>query len=138
MQDKEQHLVSLFRRLPAEQAHALLEFAEFLLSRSPQTVNAVDSAAIAEPVRTPADSTEEVQKLNQPVELPRPETESVIAAVKRLSATYPMLSKDKMLHETADLVSQSLLGGRDTVEVIDELEAIFLKQYEQYTENTST
>jgi hypothetical protein len=46
-----------------------------------------------------------------------------------------MLSKDKMLQETADLVSQSLLGGRDTVEVIDELEEIFLKQYQKHTED---
>ena len=59
-----------------------------------------------------------------------PTEESVIAAVKRLSATYPMLNKDSMLHETSALVAQHLIHGRHATEVIDELEMIFLQRYQ--------
>ncbi|MCK5386268.1 MAG: hypothetical protein KAJ39_03720, partial [Gammaproteobacteria bacterium] len=48
----------------------------------------------------------------------------------RLSATYPMINKDKLLDETSSLVSQNMLQGRDAVEVIDELEIVFKKHYE--------
>ena len=41
-----------------------------------------------------------------------------------------MLNKDTLLDETASLVSQNLLQGRAAIEVIDELEVIFSKQYE--------
>ncbi|MCW9023180.1 MAG: hypothetical protein OQK73_00725, partial [Gammaproteobacteria bacterium] len=104
-------------------------FAEFLASRSPQFTTGELTVPVA---RT------EPKEPVSPVEIPRPDGESIIAAVKRLSATYHMLSKDKTLQGTADLVSQSLLGGCDTVEVIDELEEIFLKLYEKYTEDSLT
>ncbi len=67
----------------------------------------------------------------EPVDIPRPETETIIGAVKRLSETYHMLSKDKMLHETADLVGQSMMGTRDTADVIDDLEQVFRRYYEK-------
>ena len=55
----------------------------------------------------------------------------MVAAVKRLSRTYYMLDKKKMLGVTSDLVTQHLLQGRDSSDVIDELEAIFEQQYRQ-------
>ena len=132
MQEKENRLLELFRRLPESEATSLLDFAEFLLARSPQLKTKV-AQTIA--VQAKSESQPEPAKQVEPVIIPRADGESVIAAVKRLSATYHMLSKDKMLQETADLVSQSLMGGCDTVEVIDQLEEIFLKQYQQHTEN---
>ncbi len=54
----------------------------------------------------------------------------MVAAVKRLSKTYFMLDKKSMLGETSDLVTQHVIQGRDVVEVIDELEALFSQKYE--------
>lgn len=106
MTSKERHLCSIFKQLPSTEQHTLLAFAEFLQTRKTTTP-------------TPM----------QPQILPRPPEESVIAAVKRLSKSYPMLDKAKMLDETSSLMTAHLLHGRDKVEVIDDLEALFLKHY---------
>lgn len=108
MNKNEKKLLNLFRELPAPQAQQLLDFAEFLHQRH----------------FTP------ITELPEPIPVARPEKESVVAAVKRLSSSYHMLNKDKLLNETAALVSQNLVQGRDAVEVIDELEAVFLRHYE--------
>lgn len=105
---EEKKLLALLRELPAEQAHLLLDFAEFLAARKPQAGQA------------PA----------PPADIPRPEQESVVKAIKRLAATYPMLDRAKMLNETSLLVSQHVMGGREAVEVIDELEILFRRHYE--------
>jgi len=105
-------LLQHYRQLPDEVAQQLLDFAEFLASRHQI----------------------EVLELALPEETPRPENEAVVVAVKRLSATYHMLDKDLLLNEAAALVSQHMLQGRDAVEVIDELEEIFSKQYDLYVE----
>ena len=110
MKKSEKKLLELFRALPDEQAGTLIDFAEFLLQRLPE----IETVAI------------------QPLDIPRPDSESVIAAVKRLSATFPMLNKDKMLSETSALVAQNLVQGRNAQDVIDELEKVFRCHYETY------
>ena len=142
-QDRQQRLLEILRQLPESEAGSLLDFAEFLLARSPQNAllqalseaaamkqEAATPEAVTLPAAAPA-SAESAGTVERPAAIPRPETETVIGAVKRLSETYPMLNKDTMLHETADLVGQSLMGTRDTVEVIDELEAVFRRHYEK-------
>ncbi len=145
MINKEQRLLEILRSLPEAEAGSLLDYAEFLLTRAPQNqlLQALSSAAAMSDhlptENTSAESasvstvTAEVElEINiEPVDIPRPETETIIGAVKRLSESYHMLSKDKMLHETADLVGQSLMGTRDTVEVIDDLEVVFRRNYEK-------
>lgn len=101
-------LLAYYRELPDETAQQLLEFAEFLASRYKV----------------------EDKEISAPKAIPRPDNESVVVAVKRLTATYPMVNKDNLLDETASLVSQNMLQGRDAVEVIDELEVIFRKHYD--------
>jgi hypothetical protein len=107
MPKAEADLVRLFRRLPSNERSTLLSFAEFLVQRSGLPENITPKPA------------------------PRPETESVVAAIKRLSAGYPMLDRAKMLHETAGLMSEHLLQGRPADEVIDALELVFQRHYEQ-------
>jgi hypothetical protein len=111
-----QRLQRLFRQLPPEQQQTLLAFAEFLQSR------------IASKPPPPT----------EPVLKPRPPDESVVAAIKRLSQSYPMLDKAAMLDETSSLMSTHLLQGRDRIEVIDELEAVFLRHYEEFTRERKT
>jgi hypothetical protein len=105
---EEQILLKHFRCLPPAQQQQLLEFAEFLLKQHGQRA--------VEPPPAPAD-------------IPRPGQESVVGAIKRLSATYPMLDRSKMLHETSGLMTQHVMQGRDAVEVIDELEILFQRHF---------
>lgn len=100
-------LTALYNRLPAAERETLLAFAEFLVSRS----------------AVPLDITP------RPAE--RPAQESVVAAIKRLSASYHMLDRSKMLHETSGLMSEHLMQGRPANEVIDELEALFRRHYQK-------
>lgn len=110
------NLVRLYRHLGSEDQAALLSFAEFLVQRA-------DSGQEAGPAGEP----EPAQRQS----IPRPDKETVIAAIRRLTATYPMLDRDVLLHETADLMSSHVLTGRDAVEVIDELEVVFRRHYER-------
>ena len=108
MNKSEKRLLNLYRDLPKAARSNLLDFAAFLAERYPP----------------------QTQVAKEPLEIPRPTEESVIAAVKRLSATYPMLNKDTMLHETSALVAQHLIQGRDAMGVIDELEDKFRQRYQ--------
>jgi hypothetical protein len=105
-------LLRLFRDLsPARQA-ALLEYAGFLASRDEaEGLNAVPQ---------------------EPVHIPRPEQESVVKAIQRLMASYPMLDRNKLLHETSAQMTRHVMQGIPAVEVIDELEVIFRRQYEAH------
>lgn len=106
----EKRLVEILEMLPGEQAQALLDYAEFLLARYGAN-----------------------KDLPPPVEIPRPEDETVVRAIKRLRATYPMLNPSKLLNETSVLVSQHVMQGRNAVEVIDELEVLFRRHYDKQT-----
>ncbi len=105
----EQKLIGRFHALSADRQALLLEFAEFLAQR----------AVAAEP---PA-----------PVPVPerRPVNESVVKAIQRLTRTYPMLDRRKLLAETARCVEQHVIHGRNASEVITELELIFEQHYEK-------
>ena len=111
--DDEKELQSLWRSLDEADRHTLLSFARFLGERS--------SGSEAGPVPPPA-------------EVPRDENESVVGAIKRLSATYHMLDKSKMLNETSSLVAEHTLQGRPREEVIEELEVIFRRHYQRLIE----
>ena len=112
MNVRERKLVRLFSSLSSSDADTLLTFAEFLASR-----------------REPA--TEPVSK---PQLEPRPQEETVVAAIQRLSRAYHMLDKSKVLHETSGLMSQHLLQGREASAVIDELEDLFQRHYKAMLE----
>jgi hypothetical protein len=104
-------LTALCERLSPGDVATLLRFAEFLANGP--------GAAVTPPTA--------FAELPEPEEIPRPDNESVVAAVKRLSRTYFMLDKKAMLNATSELVIQ----GRDGGEVIDELEALFRQRYQQ-------
>jgi len=105
----EKRLREILGELPEAQAIALLEYAEFLANR------------YAGP-----------KEITAPLDIPRPGKESVVKAIKRLGATYPMLDRSKMLNETSVLMTQHVISGRNAVEVIDELELMFRRHYEKF------
>ncbi len=120
--ETEMRLTGILRKLPAAQAGMLLEFAEFLLRRH--------GAAGPEEGRTGS-----AVEIPAPVEISRPAEETVVKAVKRLRATYPMLDARKLLNQTSDLMTQHLVQGREAIEVIEELEILFRSHYEKLAEN---
>ncbi|HUW98322.1 MAG TPA: hypothetical protein VMV40_05685 [Acidiferrobacter sp.] len=110
----EKQLLKVMRDFPDDVREQVLAFAEFLQGR----------------LSIPALPTE-------PVMIPRPSEESVIKAIKRLAATYPMLDRGKMLNETSVLVAQNVLGGRPTADVIDDLEALFCAHFDAHRKSES-
>lgn len=120
--ETEKRLTGILRKLPAAQAGMLLEFAEFLLMRH---------GTAGHEEGTPAGAME----VPAPVEIPRPAEETVVKAVKRLRATYPMLDARQLLNQTSELMTQHIVQGRETVEVIEELEILFRSHYEKLAGN---
>ncbi len=115
MQDKaEARLLEAFRSMNPRARHSLVDFASFLAIREPGGV-------------------EEIAR--DPIPLPRPENESVIAAIRRLARTYPMLDKDSVFSTAASLMTQQVMGQREHEEIIDELEEVFRSRYEGLTDS---
>lgn len=111
----ERRLLSYYRKLAEADQQTLLRFAEFLNGQE-----AVPPSTVSVPA--------------EPEDIPRPRDETVIAAIKRLRQTYPMINRDTVFHETSALMTQHVMQGREAEEVIDELESLFLKQYQQMRE----
>ena len=55
----------------------------------------------------------------------------MVAGLKRLARTYPMLDKSEMLSATSDLVATHIMQRTEPAIVIDQLEIIFREHYEQ-------
>jgi len=109
MKRDEKDLLNLYRALPAEQQDTLFAFADFLNARA---------------VNTP-------REYAAPEAIPRPPQEKVVHAIKRLRASYTMLDHSKMLYEVSEAMTLHVMQGKPAVEVIDGLEAIFRKRYEE-------
>lgn len=114
MNAQEKQLLRSFRELPEEQKRSLMDYAEFLASRTSQATVVQEGAS------------------NEPLPLERPAQESVIKAVRRLMATYPMLDRSKLLNDTSGFLTQHVIHGKPAVEVIDEMEVFFAQHYETY------
>ena len=110
--NRTQKIKRLLSQLDVQHQQAVLDYATFLVQQYK--------------IDQPRDTDQ------QPATIERPERESVIAAIKRLKKTYPMLNTDIMLDETSSLMGQHILKGREAAEVIDELQSIFETRYEQY------
>lgn len=110
MTPEERALLERLRRLSEGERRILLDFAEFLAARAAPAASA------------PA---------TEPLPIPRPERETVVRAIKRLRATYPMLDPRKLLHETSHCMTLHVVQGRPAAEVIDELELVFSRHYQK-------
>ncbi len=117
-----QRLTLIFAGLCDADRHSLLAFAEFLAAGRPSAPT---------PTASPDDTVDEsADAEREPIPHPRPAQETVIAAIRRLSLTYPMLDRGPMLHETAGLMTAHMMHGRSAVQVIDDLEALFLRYFQ--------
>jgi hypothetical protein len=111
MRTEEKKLLKLLGTLPQEQQETVYAFVEFLAARNPAV---------------------EVEVVQTPLSIPRPAEESVVKAIKRLRATYPMLSTDELVHEASGFMMKHVMHGKPAVEAIDELETLFVRYYESH------
>jgi hypothetical protein len=107
-QKAEAALLELFEQLTSEQQEKLIAFAEFLTANP-------EGAAVA----------------REPLAIPRPATETVTMAIRRLVRSYPMLERRQLMGETSQLLAQHVLQGRPSADVIDDLETLFSRSFEQ-------
>lgn len=108
-------LEELFEAMDSSGQQALLDYAEFLHEK------------YKKPLEVPS---------QVPLNIERPPQESVIASIRRLRNTYPMLDTDNLLNETSSYVMQHMMQGRPAVEVIDDLEVYFASQYEMFLQES--
>ena len=71
-------------------------------------------------------------EIPQPQIIARPDNERVVDALKRLSASYPMLEKKKLLDKASTLVAQHVMFAKPAKEVIDEIEKLFVEAYDKF------
>ncbi len=107
-------LQRICRELPPEAQNTLLAFAQFLHTQHQQSPPSPPPLCV----------------------IPRPPQESVIAALKRLSQTYPMLDKARLLNETSAIVA-GIVQDKNQAELIDELERIFARHYQNFLDHQS-
>jgi|LNFM01.2.fsa_nt_gb hypothetical protein len=98
--DGEGALLDIYRGLDAQRQRELLEFAQALAM----------PAAELRPE-------------------PRPAGESVALAIRRLTRSYPMIDRRRLMGPASALLAQHALQGRAAAEVIDELELVFESHY---------
>ena len=122
-QRKEKQLLHYYSSLNVSDKETLLTFAEFLSCRV--TNENLDNDNINNKKKV---NNEVVQII--PLKIERPKTESVIHAIKRLTDTYPMIEKEKLLHSISDLMTAHMMQGKTAEIVIDELESLFFNEYE--------
>ncbi len=111
--DGERQLVKRYRALEPAGRDILLAFGEFLAARG-------------------AGHRQEAPAPLEPVQIPRPQEESVVGAIKRLSRKFCMLDRSAMLNDTSALMGAHVLQGRPAGEVIDALENLFARHYGEY------
>ena len=114
---QQEQLQSILSSLSDTDRHAWLRYGEFLVSSAATALSEQPTATIEKEAPQP---------------IARPDEERVVAAIRRLAQTYPMINHDPLLQQSADLMSAHLLSGRAAAEVIDELEELFQQHYQRY------
>lgn len=135
MTEQEQTLLSLFENLSEQDAQTLLRFAEFLAQTEMPVTTGQQQTLASRPQKTGEPETAgQESTIPQPVAVEKPENEKVVDALKRLSATYPMLEKKKLLDKASALVAQHVMFGQPAPVVIGQIEDLFQKEYDRFVE----
>ncbi len=102
-------LIELYEAMDDERKHSLCDFADFLYAK-------------AEPVS---------KEVPMPEDITRPETETVVGAVKRLKIKYHMVESMSVFSAASTLMTEHMVKGRDVIEVINEMEVLFDDAYDK-------
>ena len=110
-----QDLIDLYEAMDDNRKKSLSDFADFLYAQ-------------AEPVS---------KEILPPENISRPEQETVVGAIKRLKTTYFMIESMSVFSDASSLMTEHMVKGRDVVEVIDEMEALFEDAYKKLGQQSS-
>ncbi|PCJ87206.1 MAG: Crp/Fnr family transcriptional regulator [Thiotrichaceae bacterium] len=102
-------LTDLYEAMDDQRKQSLSDFADFLYAQ-------------ADPI------SKEIPPLE---DILRPETETVVGAIKRLKSTYPMIGSMKVFSAASALMTEHMVNGRNVVEVIDDMEVLFVNAYDE-------
>ena len=102
-------LVDLFNTLDQDLQQSLFDYAEFLQSKA--------SAGS--------------RQIIEPIDIPRPDNETVVGAIKRMKQAYPMIDSMEVFAVASNLMTDHMVQGRDAEEVSNEIEALFEDTYRQ-------
>jgi hypothetical protein len=102
-------LTDLYEAMDDQRKQSLSDFADFLYAQ-------------ADPIS---------KEILPPEAIPRPETETVVGAIKRLKLTYPMIGSMAVFSKASALMSEHMVNGREVVEVVDEMELLFVNAYDE-------
>ena len=105
--DNKTKLIAIFETLNDEKQTSLLDYAGFLQSQGDLVVTEVA----------------------EPIAIDRPEEETVVGAIKRLKITYPMIESMSIFSSASSLMTEHMINGRDSVEVINEMQVLFEEAY---------
>jgi hypothetical protein len=106
-------LIELYEAMDDERKRSLCDYADFLYAQ-------------AEPVS---------KEIPEPDDIPRPEKETVVGAVKRLKTKYHMVESMTVFSAASALMTDHMVKGRDVVEVIDDMELLFDDAYKKLLED---
>lgn len=109
-------LIDLYESMDDERKTTLCDFADFLYAK-------------ADPIN---------KEILPPDDIPRPEKETVVGAVKRLKLTYHMIESMSVFSAASALMTDHMIKGRDVVEVIDEMEILFEDSYTKLVQDSTT
>jgi len=113
------------QQLTEEQQRMVLAFARFLLHENERRAAEGGEGGDAPP---PPPAEADVA--------PRPEGELPVHTLKRMKRGYPMLSGDKLLGRAAELMMRHHVAGDDRQEVVEQIEALFAAEYEQWRQGS--
>lgn len=102
-------LIDLYESMDDERKLSLCDFADFLYAK-------------AGPVS---------KEIAAPEDVPRPQEETVVGAVKRLKIKYHMVESMTVFSAASSLMTDHMVKGRDVIEVIDEMEVLFDDAYKK-------
>lgn len=109
-----QDLIDLYEAMDDNRKKSLSDFADFLYAQ-------------AEPI---------TKEILPPDDVPRPEQETVVGAVKRLKIKYHMVDSMSVFSTASALMTDHMVKGRDVVEVIDEMEILFDDAYKKLVQES--
>ena len=104
-------LLELIDRLPPDKVEQVIDFAQFLVERY-----SIERGS------------------TQPLAIAAHPDETVMDAIKRMRATYPMLDAAGLLPQCAELMTQHIMGERERNQIIADLESLFLNKYQELTD----
>ena len=108
-------LTDLYEAMDDQRKQSLSDFADFLYAQ-------------ADPIS---------KEIPPPEDISRPETETVVGAIKRLKLTYPMIGSMAVFSKASALMTEHMVNGRNVIEVVDEMEILFVDAYDELVqENT--